>query len=60
MQVTDWLAVGEVGVQLMLSTTGADTVAAATVTVVDPLALPAELVTVSEMVLAPAELKLVL
>ena len=33
---------------------------AATVTVVDPLALPPALVTVSETVLAPAELKLVL
>ena len=44
----------------MLSITGADTVAAATVTVVDPLSLPPPLATVSETVFEPDELKLVL
>ena len=61
MQVTVSPTVGEDGEQLMLSITGACTEGSATtVTVVDPLALPAELVTVSETVLEPAELKIVL
>ena len=60
-QVMDSSAVGDEGEQLMLSITGAWTAASATtVRVTEAVSLPAALVTVSEMVLAPVELKLVL
>ena len=59
MQVTDWSTVGEDGEQLMLSITGAWT-ASKTVRLIESVSLPTELVTVSETVLEPAELKLVL
>ena len=57
-QATGRFTVGDEGEQLMLSITGACP-AVATVTVIESLSLPPSLVTVSEMVLEPAELKLV-
>ena len=57
--MTYLLTVGEDGEQLMLSITGACP-AAWTVMVAESVSLPAALVTVSETVVEPAELKLVL
>ena len=59
MQVTVWSAVGDEGVQVMLSTTGA-CAAARTVRATEAVSLPAALDTVTETVLGPVELKLVL
>ena len=55
MQVTDWLTRAGDGEQLTLLTTGGPM----TITLVEPLSLPAELLTLSETVLLPDELKLV-
>ena len=56
--MTDWSTVGDEGEQMTLSITGAWT-ASKTVKLIESVSLPAALVTVSETVLEPVELKLV-